>query len=84
MRNDPNSDSSASPGPPTLFGPDGPRLGPDHFRRGERIVWTHRSLGRCLGVVVGVYPRGLVARREGVERGRPHCLPFDAASHWPF
>lgn len=62
--------------PPTLFGPDAPRLGPSDFRRGDAVVWDHPAMGRCVGPVIGVYPLAVVARRQGVERGRPHCLPF--------
>lgn len=48
------------------------------LRVGDRIWWDHRELGRCTGVVCGVYPRGITARRDGVTwRSEPHYLRFD-------
>lgn len=48
------------------------------LRLGDRIWWDHRELGRCVGVVCGVYPRGVTARRDGVTwRSKPHFLRFD-------
>lgn len=61
-----------------------PTLFPDALDRpgfipetGQMIVWRHRRLGLCAGRVVGVWPTGITARRDGVnDRTKPHYLPY--------
>lgn len=53
------------------------------FRRGDPVWWDHPEMGRCCGRVVGVWPRGLTCRRDGVTTGRPHTLTFEAVRRLP-
>lgn len=63
-----------------LFDLDGDAVLRPKLRPGDRIWWDHRVLGRCTGVVCGVYPRGVTARRDGVTwRSKPRYPRFDLA-----
>ncbi len=52
------------------------------FRVGDRVAWRHPRLGLCVGRVVGVWPAGITARRDGIDdRSKPHYLAFNQAWH---
>ena len=44
------------------------------LRRGDRVTWKRTELGLIAGEIVGVWPSGYTAYRDGVKRTRPHTL----------